>query len=180
VISGTSILSRKPVELLLGLQQLYVHEQQGESASTDAPKVLAFEVAKYSLCCEMNQIDSVADPAALLVLPNTKPWLRGVINRHGRNLSVVDLALFLELGGPVAEGTGQLLVLAESSLQVSFWVDSVIGLRSFADTDLVAATDALPSGLSGYSGQTYVDGKRVWNLLDISAITSSARFHEVQ
>jgi len=179
-MASASILSRKPVELLLGLQQLYVQDQHGESASSDAPKVLAFEVAKYSLCCEMNQIDSVADPAAMLVLPKTKPWLRGVINRHERNLSVVDLALFLELGGPIAEGAGQLLVLADSSLQVSFWVDSVVGLRSFADIDLVASTEDLPSGLSSYSGQTYVDGEQIWNLLDISAITSSARFHEVQ
>jgi purine-binding chemotaxis protein CheW len=180
VTPSTSILSRKPVGVLIGLQQLYVQEQQPEKESTDVPKVLAFEVAKHMLCCRMDQVDSVADPAELLILPKTKPWLRGVVNRHGRNFSVVDLALFLELGEPIAEGTGQLLVLADSTLQVSFWVDSVIGLRSFADTELVEPTEDLPSGLVSYSQETYIDGKQAWNLLDISAITSSARFHEVQ
>lgn len=177
---ATSILSRKPVELLLGLQQLYVQEQSGGFESTDTPKVLAFEVAKQSLCCQMDQVDSIADPAELLILPKTKPWLRGVINRHGRNYSVVDLAVFLELGEPIAEDSGQLLVLEDSSLQVSFWVDSVVGLRSFADTDLVESTEDLPSGLTGYSREAYIDGKKTWNILDISAITGSARFHEVQ
>lgn len=176
----SSILSRKPVEILVGLQQLYVQEEHIEAESDDVTKVLAFEVAKHLLCCRMDQIDSVADPAAMLILPKTKPWLRGVVNRHGRNYSVVDLALFLELGEPIAEGEGQLLVLADSSLQVSFWVDSVMGLRGYADSALATPSDELPSGLISYSRDTYIDGEQNWNLLDISAITSSARFHEVQ
>ena len=179
----SSILSRKPVEVLLNLEQLYVGVDAGIEEAESGSRLLAFEVAGSPYVCDMTKIDSIADPVSMIALPKTKPWLRGLVNIRGKNISVVDLAVFMEAGEPVPSGSGQLLVLADAELQASLLVDSVQGLRN-ADSGSFSVREGVPADLeteiASYASQVYKEDSMEWAFLDIDSIAGSVRFREVQ
>lgn len=119
----------------------------------------------------------------LTAIPQTKPWLRGLINSKGVLYSVTDLSLFAGYSRPTPTNKGHLLLLKDDHSQSALLVNRVIGFRYFDDSMSVKnleESESFPEGLSAYldSGRQF-EGQ-IWYELNVSRLLASEQFREVQ
>ena len=118
-----------------------------------------------------------------MVIPQTKDWLRGLINSKGVLYSVTDLSIFAGFGRPIQTNKGHLLLLNDADAQSSLLVTRVIGFRYFEDAhkieDLEKSLEEV-DGLAPFVEEGFnVDGEN-WFRLDVVKLLAAEQFREVQ
>jgi chemotaxis signal transduction protein len=116
-------------------------------------------------------------------MPQTKKWLRGLVNAKGVLHSVTDLSLFAGYDRPIKAEKGHLLLLNERSRQCALLVSRVIGFRYFDEQAIqpgFQSNSDLPEGLSSFVVQCYRVENQYWYQIDIEEMIDSEQFREVQ
>lgn len=147
--------------------------------ATEGERLIGFEVGGFRFVVPASSVAEVAAAQTIHPLPQTKAWLRGVVNLKGLLLSLVDLATF---AGATRTRTGQLLVFNEKSLQVAFLVRRIFGFRYFGDDLSVALNEveSAPEGVAEFVSKAYQDAEDVWYYLEMGQLINSPQFLEVQ
>ena len=65
-------------------------------AAEEAPHRYGFTVGKFGLLMRPDCMSEVVKPPPIYPIPNTPPWLTGILNLRGNLVPVFDLALMLE------------------------------------------------------------------------------------
>ena len=173
-------------ELLKDIRSKAVELAKGGALSVDQTagvKNIAYRVNNVNFFCDAEQVREVSTCEDLTVIPQTKRWLRGLVNSKGVLYSVTDLALFAGFDRPIAESRGHLLLLSDVDKQCAFLVNRVIGFRYFApDQKLEKFTEleSLPEGLASFVQAAYAMDDQHWFQLDVAALLDSEQFREVQ
>ena len=146
-------------------------------------KNIAFMVNRINFFADAIDIKEISVCENLTAIPQTKPWLRGLINSKGVLYSVTDLSLFAGFGRPVQPDKGHLLLLKDDVSQSALLVNRVIGFRYFDDSMQIEQAEeeqGFPEGLSAYirSARRFED--QVWFELDVARLLASEQFKEVQ
>lgn len=152
-------------------------------AAATSTKNVAFRVRDLNLFCDSSEVSEVSVGQAILPVPLTKQWVRGVINAKGRLYSVADLALFAGLERPVREDQGHLLLLKDRNKQSALLVSKVIGFRYFEESDRQDTIDIeaeAVEGLADFIDEKYHAEGEDWFHLNVESMLRSARFTEVQ
>jgi len=140
-------------ELLEGIEKEAVEVVKSadfiRASAISSTKNVAFRVRNLNLFCDSSQVSEVSVGQAILPVPLTKHWVRGVINSKGRLYSVADMALFAGLERPVREGQGHLLLLNDQGKQSALLVSKVIGFRYFDQAERQDMTDIGSGGAEG-------------------------------
>ncbi len=159
--------------------------QQGLTYSTQSAGVknIAYVVNGINFYCDARDVKEVSTCENLMVIPQTKNWLRGLINSKGVLYSVTDLSLFAGFGRAIQPKQGHLLLLNDSSAQSSLLVNRVIGFRYFDEvnkiSDLEGAVESV-DGLAPFVEEGFnVDGQN-WYRLDVEKLLAAEQFREVQ
>ena len=153
------------------------------SAQSAGVKNVAFLINGLNFYCGAGSVKEISTCDNLMVVPQTKRWLRGLINSKGLLYSVTDLSLFAGFERPIQENRGHLLLLADSEMQSALLVNRVIGFRYFDDKQKLTDLDAneeLPDGLSAFVDEAYEVDDEIWYRLDIDQLVASEPFREVQ
>ena len=146
-------------------------------------KMVAFQVNQLRLFCEVDNILQVAESPAVVTVPQTKPWIRGIANLKGEMYSVCDLSLFAGFKMRIARGKGNLILINHPDAHVALLVDKVIGFRYFDEKDItqeqLEQVDELGEFMTHVDKVYDVDGYK-WCKLNINHLMNSVRFLEVQ
>ena len=135
-----------PFELLDGIRkEAQALASQGlKEVTHTSVKTIAFRVNNLNFYCDATTIKEVAVCEKLTAVPQTKGWLRGLVNSKGVLYSVSDVSLFAGFGRPVQTNKGHLLLLNDDSQQSALLVNRVIGFRYFDDIETVVDIDSKP------------------------------------
>lgn len=173
-------------DLLSGMRQEAVDlAAQGLVYSTQSAgvKYIAFVVNGINFFCDASDVKEVAICDGLMVVPQSKAWMRGLINSKGVLYSVSDLSLFAGYGRPTSIQKGHLLLLDNKTMQSALLVNRVIGFRYFDDEtaidDIESRSDAL-DGLGSFVKDGFVSEQQDWYQIDIVSLLNSEQFGEVQ
>ena len=91
-------------------------------------------------------------------MPNTPPWLKGVINVRGNLVPIFDLRDLLGL--EESEQSEKLLILGEGNKAVGLYIDALPVLVE--KLDKVDAMPPIPELLSNYVTCLYMQDKEIW------------------
>jgi len=175
-----------PFELLTGIRSAARElAAQGLTYSTQSAGVknIAYMVNGINFYCDARDVKEVSTCENLMVIPQTKDWLRGLVNSKGVLYSVTDLSIFAGFGRPIQANKGHLLLLNDTASQSSLLVSRVIGFRYFEEnnkiSDLEKSIEAV-DGLASFVEEGYhVDGQN-WFRLDVAKLLAAEQFREVQ
>lgn len=175
-----------PFELLQGMsraaQELAAQELTYSTQSAGV-KNIAYVVNGVNFYCDARDVKEVSTCENLMVIPQTKSWMRGLINSKGVLYSVTDLSVFAGYGRSVQANKGHLLLLSDNAAQSSLLVNRVIGFRYFEERnkikDLESSLDEV-DGLASFVEEGYhVEGQN-WYRLDVDKLLEAEQFREVQ
>lgn len=159
--------------------------QQQLSYSTQSAgiKNIAYVVNDVYFFCNAKHVKEVSVCENLMLVPQTKRWMRGLVNSKGVLYSVSDLALLAGYERPVPVTKGHLLLLSDEEAQCALLVNRVVGFRYFTEdqkiTDVQARSEAL-DGLSGFVEDGYHADGHDWFNLDVTKLLASEQFREIQ
>ncbi|MEM7357603.1 MAG: chemotaxis protein CheW [Pseudomonadota bacterium] len=146
-------------------------------------KNIAYVVNDVYFYCQASDIKEVSVCENLMLVPQTKRWMRGLVNSKGVLYSVTDLSLLAGFDRPIPTNRGHLLLLSNEESQSALLVNRVIGFRYFDETqrltDLASKQDSL-DGLSAYVTGGYQADGRDWFGLDVASLLASEQFREIQ
>lgn len=146
-------------------------------------KNIAFVINGINFFSKANDIKEISVCENLTRIPQTKPWLRGLVNSKGVLYSVTDLSLLAGYGKATPTNRGHLLIIGDVDLQSALLVNRVVGFRYFesADeqSDLETRFDKL-DGLGAFINRVCFADDQDWYELDINRLLASEQFREVQ
>ncbi|MBA2409586.1 MAG: chemotaxis protein CheW [Gammaproteobacteria bacterium] len=118
------------------------------------------QIGTIHLLIGMNTVSEVMPLPVLAPVPNTPPWLKGLLNLRGNLVPVFDLKLLLELEEQESAGKAMALILDKGELAVGIIVDGfprpLTALRS------VQHLPELPRRLHAYVSAGYMQDDVLW------------------
>jgi len=158
--------------------QLSVSERLRTAATRAAvSSKLGFQVGRDNWIVSLDQVSEVIPMPALVSVPLTQPWFRGVANVRGTLYSMADFGLFQ---GAEAVGAGMerrvILISDKLVAGAGLLVSRMLGLRNPEQfTTLTRPEDSPP-----WVGGVFADsGGTRWLELDLRALVREPRFIEV-
>lgn len=126
-----------------------------------------FRVGNLALLVGMDAASEVTKLPAICHLPGAPLGVRGLINRHGRVVPVVDLSGLLGL--PVKQTMNPwLLVCGWGEAAVGLLIDSLPERRVFTQAEAIRATEAA-SPLAQFAHAAYRQDGQIWLDMDMEA-----------
>ena len=112
-------------------------------------------------------------------VPQTPAWLRGVTNRRGDILSVVDLRVYLGLG-PTPATTGRLLVLRlpNEDFSLGLLVDAVDGIVGVEHQAIQPPASTLEGALAPFLAGMAAVGDHLVAVLDLDRLLRSSAIRQ--
>ena len=146
-------------------------------------KYIAYAVGGVNFYTNAQDIKEVTVCENLMVVPQTKRWMRGLVNSKGTFYSVNDLSLVAGFEQPTSLKNGHLLLINNEGSQSALLVSRVIGFRYFAEQTRLADLESHQEKLDGLS--TFVDDgfsadDEDWYHLDVNKLLQAEQFLEVQ
>lgn len=125
-------------------------------------------IGSLKLLVGLDATGEVADMPLLFRLPGAPQGVKGLVNRHGRVVPVLDIP---ELFGLQHEWTSNvwLLVYGRGEEAVGIMIDSLPERKSFDQADAVSL-DESTHPVTAYARACYRDGKDVWIDMDMEAL----------
>lgn len=146
-------------------------------------KYIAYLVNGVHFYTDAQDIKEVSVCANLIPVPQTKLWMRGLVNSKGTLYSVSDLSLIAGYGKPTAPKSGHLLLVNNDTSQSALLVNRVIGFRYFDEHAQVADLDnhhEKLDGLSTFVTEAFNADGQDWYRLDVKKLLEAEQFLEVQ
>ncbi|MGE0357097.1 MAG: chemotaxis protein CheW [Burkholderiales bacterium] len=158
--------------------QLSVAERL-RTASTRATTLsfLGFQVGGVNWFVSLHQVSEVIPLPAIVPVPLTQPWFRGVANVRGNLYGIVDFAAF-QGAEAIPPGPDRRVILVSDRLVggAGLLVSRMLGLRNPAQ---FAAADR-PGEAEPWVGTVSRDAAGAsWQELDLAALAKESRFLEV-
>jgi len=180
------MIENAPFELLKTIRSDALElAEQGLTYATQSAGVknIAYVVNGVHFYCDAQDIKEVSTCDNLMVVPQTKSWMRGLVNSKGVLYSVTDLSLFAGYGRATQEKRGHLLLLNDAGKQSALLVNRVIGFRYFEgekEFDNLDQKQELLDGLSSYVDAGFHADGHDWFRLNVKNLLASEQFREVQ
>ena len=132
-------------------------------------EVLLFRVREEQYAAESRLLRAVHRAKGLTPVPCTPPHVAGILNVRGEVVTVLDLAVALDLSGsPELSDSAQVLLVELPQVRVGLLIDEVLGVRQLS-------LDGLDRALSGRDFARGVAEARIV-FLDLEQLLSGGRF----
>ncbi len=117
------------------------------STATDRRSLVTCRAGGERFALDVARVERVLRYTAPRTLPNSAPWLRGVINVGDQLVPVLDLRERLGLAAAVPEASSRILVLVVEQGRIGFVVDAVDEVLG-VDPQAIEATPEVYRGLA--------------------------------
>jgi purine-binding chemotaxis protein CheW len=147
-----------------------------DPAAERVPQLILFLVSNVECALPADAVQGIERITEITPIPNTAPWVLGVVQVWGAIVSVVDLRAFFGLTPEPLSARNRLLVLTLKDMTIGFLVDFVTEMRPTGNT--VAVNDPnIPPWLQPYAeGSFHLDDRSVV-LLDPERLLFSEAIH---
>lgn len=136
---------------------------------------LVFSLVECEIALKAEHIDGVERLADVTPVPNTAPWISGVINLRGSIASVVDLRAFFGMERLPYNPRTRLLSVKYNEMVICLVVDSVSEMvpihQSLINANMRQAS--IPQWLASYASGSALVGSRYIILLDAARLLFS-------
>jgi purine-binding chemotaxis protein CheW len=105
-------------------------------AAEEYLEIIQFQLASETYGIELRHAGEVSLLKELTPVPCTPAFVLGIINVHGRVLSVVDLKRFFDLPNHALTDLNRVIVVRKDSLEVGILADTIHGVRRIPLHDL--------------------------------------------
>lgn len=131
------------------------------------PQSILFLLGDVEFALPTEVVQGVERIGEIAPVPNTVPWVLGVVQVWGAIVSVVDLRGFFDLPMQPSSPRSRLLVMTHKGMTIAFASDAVTEMRPLltATTPLDASVGVPGWALPYTAGMTHVEGRPVF-LLD--------------
>lgn len=175
-----------PFEMLLDIEQkcrTYAKPLPSQKAIARLWQGVGFICAAKHYVAPLTEIKEVLLLPELTVLPSAAGWFRGISNMRGHLLPITDLAGFMvelvekkenKAAAVVSQSSAlsRVLVIDFEGSPVGFLVEQVLGIQRFS-------TEAFKFNAPTEEAQTFNDGKKIWHLLSLEALSQMPMFNHV-
>ena len=147
------------------------------SSRTALASKLGFQVGSGNWFVALHQVNEVIPVPAMVPVPLTHSWFRGVANVRGNLYSMVDFSAF-QGGDAIAPGMERRVILVSDRLigGAGLLVSRMLGLRNPEQFTALPR----PADAPAWVGGAYSDAGGVrWLELDLPALAGEQRFLEV-
>ncbi|HKT40577.1 MAG TPA: chemotaxis protein CheW [Ktedonobacterales bacterium] len=148
----------------------------GVNPAERAPQLILFLLGNVECALPADAVQGIERISEITPVPNTAPWVLGVVQVWGSIVSVVDLRAFFGLTPEPLSTRNRLLVLTLKDMTIGFLVDFVTEMRPTGDT--VAMDDPnTPQWLQPYAEGSFALDDRTIALLDPERLLYSEAIH---
>jgi twitching motility protein PilI len=158
--------------------QLSVAERLRTASTRSAlASKLGFQVGNENWFVALHQVSEVIPLPAMVPVPRTHSWFRGVANVRGNLYSVVDFSAY-QGRDPTPPGVERRVILVSERLVpgAGLMVSRMLGLRNPEQFNAAAK----PAGAQPWVAAAYTDaGGTRWLELDLPVLAREQRFLEV-
>lgn len=130
-----------------------------------------FHVGDLRLLVNLDATSEVAEMPQMFRLPGAPAGVKGLTNRHGRVVPVLDISVLFGTRHDFAAKVW-LLVCGRGDEAVGILVDSLPERKKFAQDDVVNLSD-VTHPIASYAKAAYREGQDVWIDLDTEAFFNS-------
>ncbi|HEX6541176.1 MAG TPA: chemotaxis protein CheW [Ktedonobacterales bacterium] len=141
------------------------------------PQLILFLLSNAECALPAEAVQGIERVADITPVPNTAPWVLGVVQVWGTIISVVDLRVFFGLPAEPLSARNRLLVVTLKDMTIGFLVDIVTEMRP---TDSITVIDAsnLPPWIQPYTQNAFRVENRTVVLLDPERLLFSDAIRE--
>lgn len=130
-----------------------------------------FHAAGLRLLVSLEETSEVVEMPPLFRLPGAPSGIKGLVNRHGRVVPVIDLTAMFVPQTDIAAKTW-LLVCGRGDDAVGLVVDSLPERKKFAQADEAGLAEIAPT-MASFAKAVYREGQDIWIDLDTEAFFAS-------
>ncbi|HAU1652450.1 chemotaxis protein CheW [Legionella pneumophila] len=129
---GWRLSSEKTAQILKRRAQILAEEPQFLEEATETIPVMQFELGDEIYAIELSYIDEVCLIKEITPLPGTPAYVVGIMNVHGKIMSVLDIKTFFEIPKKELTNLSQVIILRSDLMEFGILADRLIGLRVIA------------------------------------------------
>jgi purine-binding chemotaxis protein CheW len=150
--------------------------EMSDPAVAQQPQSLLFTIANVECALPAEVVQGVERTLEITPVPNTEPWVAGIVQAWGGIVSVVDLQAFFGLPAQTLTPRSRLVVVTRGDLTVGLLVNSVVEMRSLGD-GFASRLDArrVPEWAQPYALGAAALGERMVTLLDPDKVVLSQK-----
>jgi twitching motility protein PilI len=171
-----------PFELLRKMQQESLDSAPGLPQEVEATKFwsgVGFRLGEMMLVAPLDHVLEILPPPPATLVPNVKPWLKGVANVRGNLITIVDLPEYYGKPPVFLDEKARMLIMNVAGLNTGLLVNEVLGLRHFDEEterqDLSGLADPVTVQLNG----AFLRDNVLWGLFDMKSLAESDSFRHV-
>jgi len=134
---------------------------------------MTFELGKMKYAIELPKIREILTyPELITVLPNTKNWVKGLINLRGEVVPILDIRIKFKTGEPIYnDSTAVIAVITEDKRMIGLVVDKVDDVQRIDISSLAPVSDmgsAIPSKY--LKGFVRLENNQMLVIMDVEAV----------
>jgi len=144
--------------------------QMDEQMDTQRGKYLTFLVDSGVYGLDISCITEIIDIQQITALPESREYLKGVINLRGRIIPVIDMRSRLRRPETAYHDRTCIIVVETQGVTAGLIVDSVVEVETIDDENIVPPPSGVGSGQSQFIKGIGKSGNDVKLLIDLSLL----------
>lgn len=130
--------------------------------SHDQVEMISFRIGEQEFCVDIMSVREIRGWAPATPLPQTPPYMRGVINLRGAVLPILDLAVRLELPGTEPSARSVIIVINADGRLVGLLVDAVSDILTVSRAAIQPTPDVACDRVRSFvRGLMSIDGRMI-------------------
>jgi len=127
---------------------------QKKIEENDSLQVVIFRVGEDYLSCPISQVREIIQLEEVTPVPSTPPKIRGILNRRGEIITILDLPKVLNLGLNLSEAESQLMILYSENENIGIMVSEVTEIPTINTENIDEPSQALETPVN----EKYLEG----------------------
>ncbi|AXH11546.1 chemotaxis protein CheW [Halarcobacter bivalviorum] len=141
--------------------------------NANTSEYMTFELGKMKYAIELPKIREILTyPDLITTLPNTKKWVKGLINLRGEVVPILDIRIKFKTGEPIYnESTAVIAVITEDKRMIGLVVDKVDDVQRIDISSLAPVSDmgsAIPSKY--LKGFVRLENNQMLVIMDVESV----------
>ncbi len=154
---------------------------QQEISENDSLQVVIFRVGEDYLSCPISQVREIIQLEEVTPVPSTPDKIRGILNRRGEIITILDLPMVLDTGLELSENDSQLMIMYSEDENIGIMVSEVTEIPTVNTEDIEEPSEALETPVN----ERYLEGivkedKKLILLTDLLELVGSVAENDIK
>lgn len=143
-------------------------------------QLIKFAVADLTFGIEITQIHQILKPQEIFKVPNTPPFIEGLLNLRGRVLTVFNLRKRFGMEARANDGNTKIIIVNMNDVLIGFIVDSVTEIVRLNEEEFEDTPPSLHGIDRKYLSGVGKMGDKLIMILDLTKVLSSEEEAQVR